>query len=72
VLFLPKGKIQKSIFNPSARTAKNYNIVEDLVQEPYSMSILEVLQNYPSQRRTLFSTIGAMDPKASNMIMFNL
>jgi hypothetical protein len=36
------------------------------------MSTLEVLQNYPSQRRTLLSTIGAMDPKVSNMIMFNM
>jgi hypothetical protein len=36
------------------------------------MSTLEVLQNCPSQRRTLLSAIGAMDLEESNLIMFNL
>jgi hypothetical protein len=36
------------------------------------MSALEVLQNFPSQRRTLLSSIEAMDPEASNLITFNL
>jgi hypothetical protein len=72
VLHPPKGTIRKLIFNPSACAAQNYNIVEDLVQAPCAMSMLEVLQNYPSQRRTLLSTIGVVDPEASNMIMFNL
>jgi hypothetical protein len=51
---------------------QNYNIVEYLVQAPCAMSALEVLQNCPSQRRTLLSAIGAMDPEESNMITFNL
>ena len=43
VLHPPKGKIWKSTFNLSARVAQNYNIVEDLAQEPCAMSTLEVL-----------------------------
>jgi hypothetical protein len=72
VLCLPKGTIRKVTFNTSVCTTQNYNIVEDLVQAPCAMSTLEVLQNYPSQRRTLLSTIGAMDLEESNMIMFNM
>jgi hypothetical protein len=36
------------------------------------MSTIEVLQNYPSQHRTLLAAIGAIDPKSSNNIKFNL
>jgi hypothetical protein len=36
------------------------------------MSTLEVLQNCPSQRKTLLSAIGAIDQDTSNVIMFNL
>jgi len=36
------------------------------------MSLLEVLQHYPSQRRTLLVAIGTFDPESSNNIMFNL
>jgi hypothetical protein len=36
------------------------------------MSTLKVLQYCTSQLRTLFSAIGAMDPKDSNLIMFHL
>ena len=59
-------------FNPSVRVAQNYNIVEDLAQAPCDMSALEVVQNYPSQHRTLLSVIGAMDLEESNLITFNL
>jgi len=44
----PKGVLHKSTFNPCARAAQNYNIVEDLTQSPSSMSTLEVLKNCPS------------------------
>jgi hypothetical protein len=30
----PKGIVRKSVFNPHARAAQNYNIVEDLAQAP--------------------------------------
>jgi len=45
---LPKGVVHKSTFNPHARVAQHYNIVEDLAQFPSAMSTLEVLQNCPS------------------------
>ena len=46
----PKGVVQKSTFNPRARVAQHYNIVEDLAQSSSAMSTLEVLQNFPSQK----------------------
>jgi hypothetical protein len=49
----PKGVIQKSTFNPHARAAQNYNIVEDLAQAPSTMSSLEVLQSCPTQQKAL-------------------
>jgi hypothetical protein len=36
------------------------------------MSALEILQHYPSQRRTLLAAIGVVDPESSNHIIFNL
>ena len=36
------------------------------------MSVLEVLQHYPSQCRMLLAAIGVFDPESSNNIMFNL
>ena len=72
VLHPPKGTIQKLAFNPSARVTQNYNIVEDLAQTPCAMSTLEVLQHCPSQRKTLLSSLGAVDHTNSNCITFNL
>ena len=47
VIKLPtKGILRKSSFNPHARAAQNYNIVEDLAISPSAMSILEVLQSF--------------------------
>lgn len=43
-----KGILRKSTFNPHARAAQNYNIVEDLAVSPLAMSALEVLQPCPS------------------------
>jgi hypothetical protein len=36
------------------------------------MSVLEVLQHFPSQRRMLLTALGAVDLESSNQIMFNL
>ena len=44
-----KGVLRRSAFNPHARAAQNYNIVEDLAVSPSAMSALEVLQSYPAQ-----------------------
>ena len=43
ILHPPKSTIQKSVFNPNARVAQFYNVVEYLDQEPCAMSIVEVL-----------------------------
>jgi hypothetical protein len=68
----PKGFIQKSTFNPHARVAQNYNIVEDLAQAPSAMSSLEVLQSCPTQWKTLLKSIGGIDPTDTNLIIFDL
>jgi hypothetical protein len=72
ILRPPKSTIRRSTFNPNTRASQNYNIVEDLAQAPCAMSTLEVLQNCPSQRRTLLESIGVVDPESSNTITFNL
>jgi hypothetical protein len=68
----PKGVIHKSAFNPHARAAQNYNIVEDLAQAPFAMSSLEVLQICPTQRQALLKAIGGIDPTDTNLILFDL
>jgi hypothetical protein len=72
ILRPPKSIVRKSTFNLSSRAAQNYNIVEYLAQDSCSMSTLEVLQHFPSQRRTLLATIVAINPELSNNITFNL
>jgi len=67
----PKGVVHKSTFNPRARAAQHYNIVEDLAQSRSAMSTLEVLQNCPSQKQALLSAIGGIDPKDSNLVSFD-
>ena len=67
----PKGVVHKSTFNPREKVAKNYNIIEDLAQSLSAMSTLEVLQNCPSQKQALFSAIGGIEPRDSNLVSFN-
>jgi hypothetical protein len=68
----PKGVVKKSAFNPHARAAQNYSIVEDMAQAPSTMFSLEVLQSCPAQRRALLKAIGGIDPIDTNPIVFNL
>jgi hypothetical protein len=68
----PKGVVRKSAFNPHARAAQNYNIVEDLAQAPSAMSALEVLQSCTTQRKALLKAIGGIDPTNMNLIVFDL
>ena len=56
-----KGIFRKSTFNPCAKGAQNYNIVEDLAIAPSTMSALEVLQSCPAQCKLLLFVIGAID-----------
>jgi len=67
-----KGILRKSAFNPHARAAQNYNIVEDLTISPSAMLALEVLQSCPAQHKLLLSAIEAVDVQDSNLIIFDL
>jgi hypothetical protein len=64
--------VRKSAFNPHARAAQNYSIVEDLAQAPSAMSALEVLQSCPTQWKALLKAIGGIDPTDTNLIIFDL
>lgn len=44
----PKGELQCTMHNTSARDTQHYNIIKDLAQVPSAMSVLEVLQTCPS------------------------
>jgi hypothetical protein len=68
----PKGVVRKSAFNPHARAAQNYSIVEDLAQAPSVMSSLKVLQSFPIQQKALLKGIGGIDPTDTNLIIFDL
>jgi hypothetical protein len=68
----PKGVVWKFSFNPHARAAQNYSIVEDLAQAPFAMSALEVLQIFPAQWKALLKFIGGIDPMDRNLIIFDL
>ena len=62
VIHSPKGTLQRTTHNTSARATQNYNTIEDFVQAPSAMSSLEVLQTFPAQRKALLSAIGGIDP----------
>ena len=64
--------LSKSKHNPNVREAQNYTIVEELSQASCSMSALEVLQIFPTQRKALLSSIGAIDPNYTGLITFDL
>jgi hypothetical protein len=56
-----KGAFKKASHNPNARATQNYYVVEDLSQTPCTMSTLEVLQSYPSQRKALLASLGSIE-----------
>ena len=68
----PKGVFSKSKHNPNARATQKYSIVEDLAQVPCAISALEILQSCPTQRKSLLSSIGAVDPNDTSLIPFDL
>ena len=68
----PRSILWKSAYNPHARAAQAYNIVEYLTQVPSAMSALEVLQSFPVQHKALLSAIGAVDPTSENIHSFDL
>ena len=72
ILCPPKSTLRKVVFNPNARAAQFYNVVEYLTQAPCAMSTLEVLQSCPIQRKNLLTKLGALDPDNTNLIHFNI
>lgn len=67
-----KGSTKRTTINPNARPAQNYLIVEDLAQSPCAMSGLEVLQSCPSQISAFLLAMGALDPKNSLTLTFDM
>ena len=58
----PKGAPCWIAYNQNSKVSYHYSIVEDLAQEPCTMSSLEVLQSCPTQRKSLLSSIGGVNP----------
>lgn len=58
--------------NTFAHSAQSSSIVEDLAQAPSTMSTLEVLKNYPAQRKSVLLAIGAVDPQDSMLSIFDM
>jgi hypothetical protein len=69
---IPKGAFKKASHNPNARATHNYSAVEDLSQTPCRMSSLEVLQSFPSYRKTLLSALGSVENCNLRMIMLDM
>jgi hypothetical protein len=67
---IPKGVFKKASHNPNVRATQNYSIVEDLAQTPCAMSSLEVLQSFPSQRKSLLSALGSTETCNLGAIIF--
>ena len=45
---IPKGIFKQAFHNPNYRASFNYSIVQYLAQTPCAMSMLEVLQIFPT------------------------
>jgi hypothetical protein len=71
-LHIPCIPLRRNVHNPQARASHNYSLVDDLSQSPASMSVLEVLQTCPTQRKSLLSALGAVDPADNRLITFDL
>jgi hypothetical protein len=71
-LHIPRIPLSRNVNNPQARAAHNYSLVDDLAQSSAAMSILEVLQMCPTQRKSLLSSMGAVDPADTRLITFDL
>jgi hypothetical protein len=68
---IPKGAFKKASHNPNARAAHNYSVVEDLSQTPCTMSTLEVLQSFPSERKALLAALGSTETCNPSTIMLD-
>jgi hypothetical protein len=71
-LCIPHIPLRRNVNNPQDRVAHNYNLVDDLAQSLAAMSILEVLKTYPTQRKSLLSALGTVEPVDTRLITFDL
>jgi hypothetical protein len=71
-LRIPRLPLRWNVHNPQARAAHNYSLVDDLAQSPAAMLVMEVLQTCPTQRKSLLSAMGAVDPADTRLITFDL
>ena len=55
-----------------AKVAHHYSVVDDLAQSPSTISTLEVLQTCPSQKKTLLTTLGAIELLDSHLMTFDI
>jgi hypothetical protein len=69
-LCIPCIPLRRNVHNPQAKVAHNYSLVDDLAQSSAAMSVLEVLQTCPTQRKSLLSALGAVDPVDTRLITF--
>lgn len=67
---IPKGSLHRNA--TSSKATNIYSIVDDLVQSPTTMSMLEVLQTFPSQRKYLLYSLGDLDLQDDQMIIFHV
>jgi len=72
-LHIPQPKVEtipricNSAYNRASHT---YNIVDDLAQSLAAMSMLEVLQSCPYQKKSLLTTLSVIDPSDDHLIVF--
>jgi hypothetical protein len=71
-LCIPHILLRRNVHNPQARASHNYSLVDDFEQSPTTMSVLEVLQTCPTQRKSLLSALGVVDPVDTQLITFDL
>jgi hypothetical protein len=65
---IPRMPLRWNIHNLHARDAHNYSLVDDLAQSPAAISVLEILQTCPSQRKSLLSALGAINTADTQLI----
>jgi hypothetical protein len=71
-LLIPHIPLCKNVHNPQVRASHNYSLVDDLAQSSAAMSVLEVLRTCRTQRKSLLSTLGAINPTDTRLITFDL
>jgi hypothetical protein len=71
-LRIPCIPLRRNVHNPQARATHNYSLVNDLAQSPTTMLVLKVLQTCPTQRKSLLSALGVVDPTDTWLITFDL